>query len=94
MEKRLIDANALKEYATGGVTSVGILTLAEIDRAPTIDAVEVVRCKDCKHWSGLVLGMRCMYHSFPPNAYIYKQADDFCSKGERREDNADLHLPD
>lgn len=34
---RLIDADALKEYATGGVTSVGLLTLAEIDAAPTID---------------------------------------------------------
>lgn len=49
--------------------------------------VDVVRCKDCKHWSGIALGMRCMYHSFPPNAYIYKQADDFCSYGERRADN-------
>lgn len=39
---RLIDADALKQYATGGVTSVGILSLAEIDKAPTIDAVEVV----------------------------------------------------
>lgn len=34
---RLIDADALKYYATGGVTSVGLLTLAEIDKAPTID---------------------------------------------------------
>ena len=38
---RLIDADALKEYATGGVTSVGLLTIAEIDNAPTIDAVPV-----------------------------------------------------
>ena len=22
----------------------------EIDRTPTIDAVEIVRCKDCKHY--------------------------------------------
>lgn len=39
---RLIDADALKYQATGGLTSVGLLTLAEIDDAPTIDAVPVV----------------------------------------------------
>ena len=39
---RLIDADALKRYATGGVTSVGLLTLAEIDNAPTVDAAPVV----------------------------------------------------
>ena len=44
---RLIDADALKHYATGGVTSVGILYLVEIDAAPTIDAVEV---NDIEAW--------------------------------------------
>lgn len=53
-EKRLIDANAL-------VWSVGIsddgkqffyVKAENIDNAPTVDAVEVVRCKDCKHWRG------------------------------------------
>lgn len=42
LKMRLIDADALKQYATGGVTSVGILTLVEIDNAPTVDAVPVV----------------------------------------------------
>lgn len=40
---RLIDADALKEYATGGVTSVALLTLAEIDEAPTVNAI-VIPC--------------------------------------------------
>lgn len=39
---RLIDADALKQSATGGVTSVGLLTIADIDNAPTVDAVPVV----------------------------------------------------
>lgn len=55
---------------------------------PTADVVEVVRCKDCKHWdcyggedahkgdcSELVGLDSCMYE------------DDFCSYGERRADN-------
>ena len=89
--KRLIDANALKQYATGGVTSVGILTLAEIDEAPTVDAVEVVRCKDCKHW-------RREYEWMPHECSIFNGCyettgyptgpDDFCSYGERKENEA------
>lgn len=46
---------------------------------PTVDAVPVVRCKDCVHYNGL----RC---------YKIKGLDDlrnlgdFCSRGERKED--------
>ena len=58
------------------------------DKAPTIDAVEVVRCKDCKMfapceevdgqtWTGF-----CKYGQF------HTDEDDFCSRGERREENA------
>ena len=48
---RLIDADALKRRA---ITvrffgkDIMMVPTAEIDNAPTIDAVEVVRCKDCK----------------------------------------------
>ena len=81
---RLIDADALKEYATGGVTSVGLLTLAEIDNAPTIDAVPVVRCSECKHNNpSRAIGdsnMWCDYWGVDPDP------DDFCSLGERRSD--------
>ena len=53
----------------------------EVGKTPTVDAVEVVRCKDCK--------MRC-----PESVCIAKHCtlsgipvddDDFCSYGERRE---------
>ena len=51
--------------------------------APTVDAVEVVRCKDCKWykrkypWNGIY---ECSYLEAPMDD------DDFCSWGERRED--------
>ena len=58
-EKRLIDADALKEqiakevhtYWTNGTGGYYIAedVIPDIDNAPTVDAVEVVRCKDCKH---------------------------------------------
>lgn len=44
------------------------------------DIVEVVRCKDCKHWW---LGDRCSYlASYPDEPYM--NADDFCSYGEKK----------
>lgn len=45
-EKRLIDANALIEeaYVEG---AYGYVDAKQIVDTPTIDAVEVVRCKDC-----------------------------------------------
>lgn len=51
---RLIDADALKDkcYITVNGTTISknnYVMFYEIDEAPTIDAVEVVRCKDCKH---------------------------------------------
>lgn len=87
---RLIDADALKHMVksmnfaslfvdvTRVLYSVGI----EIDNAPTIDAVEVVRCRDCKYnprycddWEE----DHCvwMYDQMPED-------DDYCSYGERR----------
>lgn len=60
-EQRLIDANALlKSYDVAWMveydeTGCGMRKKAiptkTIEAAPTIDAVSVVRCKDCKHRS-------------------------------------------
>lgn len=59
------------------------------DKIRTADAVEVVRCEDCKHWDCGV----CELHSEKPNQYnpgleIEMFANDFCSYGERRDDHA------
>ena len=53
-EKRLIDANALTvyqrtiRYNTGEYEQEYVLA-DDVKAAPTIDAVEVVRCRECKH---------------------------------------------
>lgn len=55
MEKRLIDAEKVIRDLTAMKAQLGvdaILIDAMIDglkRQPKVDAVEVVRCKDCKH---------------------------------------------
>ena len=47
---RLIDADALKETIKNERFSGWGNCLVEIDNAPTVDAVPVVRCKDCRWW--------------------------------------------
>lgn len=64
-----------------------------IENAPTVDAVPVVRCKDCKH-SGLYEDgtVFCKLHSERGEheerhgSYsVWMEPDDFCSYGEKRE---------
>lgn len=64
----------------------GLLGL--IEKAPTVDAVIVTRCKDCVHWDddpdtyGADDGPKgkCM------KSFETMRADDFCSYGKRKED--------
>ena len=82
-EKRLIDAKALWEYVKtthiSSATRVTIMCLLDI--APTVDAVEVVRCKDCKKGHPELApngGVWCAVWN-----HVFRD-DEFCSKGERR----------
>ena len=79
---RLIDADALMEkYHKTSVWD----SYVEINRAPTIDAVPVVRCKDCKHAfdrSGRK-PFGCYLHG--KNGITLHDGDDFCSYGEKKE---------
>ena len=85
---RLIDADALKKETGKWLTNpTDSRLLADvIDNAPTIDAVPVVRCKDCKNYAfadNRVPQERvwwCYYWGYEIGA------DDFCSMGEREDD--------
>ena len=85
-EKRLIDADRAMEIVRNQgiahpnayhLTNYATLILRE---APTVDAVEVVRCKDCKHHHYCeihfcdALGMDC-----PDDSKF------FCAYGERKD---------
>lgn len=54
-----------------------------LQNVPAIDAVEVVRCKDCKHFNPVEGGLPLCTMHLVAMAY-----NDFCSYGERRNDNA------
>ena len=65
-----------------------------IDSQPTIDAVEVVQCKDCEHWhketgwcyhhSHFIDSEGGACHPWESCSWKMLQDDDFCSYGERR----------
>lgn len=82
-EKRLIDANALiKEANEDG--AYGYVDAFQIANAPTVDAVEVVRCRECKFgsWdSETDDAMVCVR----TNDGFWRSGNDFCSQGERKE---------
>lgn len=83
---RLIDADALKEAIQGW----DVASVIDINAMPTIDAVPVIRCKDCK------------YYEQTDDDYEGEQGEDswgvcrntgagmmrcgYCSYGERKDD--------
>lgn len=80
---RLIDADALKtRKSINNANYNSIETIQEwIDNAPTIDAVPVVRCGECK-W-GEELAPELIYCDDTIGGVVKRT--DFCSYGERRE---------
>lgn len=98
---RLIDADELKGKAFADPDDGEHFVYCQyIDEAPTVDAVPVVRCKDCKHAKRYeradgTAGYSCGH---PQNIFVYgerldrvfepiKEPDDFCSSGERKAKN-------
>lgn len=84
----LIDANALIDTINmvcrkENMTMTTETVIGTICHAPAVDAVEVVRCKDCRwsvfnnHYWG-----KCTYMVRPS---LYITEDGYCSSGERKE---------
>ena len=93
---RPIDADAfLKDILTAGIGKT-VIEYSECDigymirKRPTIDAVPVVRCRECVHWKPI--GSKAG-NSFSDMEYIggceftnyCRRESDFCSYGERKE---------
>lgn len=53
-----------------------------IENAPAVDAVEVVRCEDCKHYDG----QECFHPRAEMGDTLGIDPTDFCSYGERKEE--------
>ena len=101
---RLIDADAIKYWehtqchGHGYFITERTVTAEQIAKMPTIDAVPVVRCKDCKHRGDDVHGPMCFeemseyddgdgYMEVDYIPHDRTTDDGFCDRGERRTDN-------
>lgn len=90
---RLVDADNARECFGGdGVT--GAVMKRMFDSLPTIDAVPVVRCRECKFYRKLRTKrhnqlMRLCYRMGKHDMEYPVKPDDFCSYGQRKEDNLD-----
>ena len=86
-EKRLIDANAADVERIPCYYGDRCYTedvQAWLDEQPTVDAVEVVRCKDCIYFHETVDGYTsCMSY----RGIDFPRPYDFCYYGERRTDD-------
>lgn len=102
---RLIDADELKKddetnlilsrnaIRTGHqLKQCAEMFIRKIDNAPTIDAVPVVRCKNCKHWGSMdgisgVCREQTVVHSYDSGSiHIYPERlyDYYCAYGEEK----------
>ena len=80
---RMIDADALKEGLKEkmfGHPFERIFLSSVVDSAHTIDAVPVVRCRECKWWQE---DDDVGYCDNPDGLDNYAKPDDFCSYGEK-----------
>lgn len=87
MAQRLIDANKLDLRFEYGVYEDGLLLVPfrdmqrSVDKATTVDAVPVVRCRECKHSYEDISGRYC---SRGPCVDCFVPDYFFCSYAERR----------
>lgn len=87
---RLIDANALSESIKRGAGTNLQKFFADVcvATAPTVNAIQVVRCKDCVRWDDDpdTYGTDCGPKGKCMKSFETMRADDFCSYGERKDE--------
>lgn len=99
----LVDKSEIlyQHTASGKIIPWSAVRVCAINNTPAVDAVEVVRCKDCVH-AGVIMNpsaakrfdgaMNCTLCRGDDGYGIYNTSivypDDYCSDGVRREGNA------
>ena len=92
---RLIDGDSLMKtvfndvvLVDGEVKGVGLILAETVDKAPTIDTVPVVRCRECEHhyWEQEPChGKTVHYCELPHMRGVEVFKEFFCNYGERGE---------
>ena len=82
LDKAIERLNASPAFPNMGMDGYFLLGVVKnlLEKQPTAAVVEVVRCKDCKHF---YLDERCtLLGDFPEEPQM--EPDDFCSYGEKK----------
>lgn len=75
--------NEIPSHFDSGDIKYGIeIAIQAIKDTPTTDVVEIVRCKDCRHY----VAEYCTRDIKSRTNMFYMRADDFCSYGERKDE--------
>ena len=88
--QRLIDADELKGNAIADPDDgEHFVYCQDIEEAPTVDAVPVVRCRECKHLH--MWDQKDRYAFCPKTSIVFSPFEKdirtfFCSYGERKEE--------
>lgn len=85
---RLIDADKLKGKAFADPDDgEHFVYCQDIDEAPTVDAVPVVRCRECRYYAASGATTSFCIH---PGGMKFTSDSDYCSRGKRRDQSADV----
>lgn len=64
------------------------MAVTVVSALPTVDAVPVVRCKDCKYWKtgeGVNRSKKVKFCTYQIGHKYARHYKDFCSRGERKD---------
>lgn len=76
------------DYLIRFIKENGYIYASILENWPTVDAVEVVRCKDCRYYNAFQ-GCPVRISGCFMNGKLLPRLNDFCSYGERREENGE-----
>ena len=79
---KLIDLEKIKPIDFPSVEMDGLDVVRYLNTLPTVEAVEVIRCKDCKYRKKQV----CANPSAGMWVGVELRENDYCSYGERKSD--------
>jgi len=83
MKKRIVDLDALLKTLYKYYPEYWEDVIEEF---PTLDAVPVVRCKDCKWWK-YEPNWNLHFCTYAIGESFVRGKEDYCSRGERKEQN-------
>ena len=83
-----------RRYKVGEIWELNFDEIREaLETVPSVDAVEVVRCRDCKyfelnHWDGIIITAHEICNKWADGCKTNK--DGYCFLGERKTDDSQM----